>query len=167
MASSTVVKNFCDGSIVLKDGTGSPIDVTIRFDNADFSIDRLQEDLREVIAYQHRGVLSSVRHGQRFFPAFSFTCAMSEFTSASDNNAADAVLKNGAFASGVSTLGSSADVYTLDITIAVEGSNYGDSGDHTFTLEDCHCQIGWSDGDPATFSVSGTVFGAITGDLAV
>lgn len=167
MASSTVIKNLCDGTITLKDGTGTPIDVVIRFDNADFSIDRIQEDLREVVAYQHRGVLSSVRHTTRFFPTFSFSCAMSEFTSASDNNAADAILKNGAFASGVSTLGSSADVYTLDVVITVEGTNYGDSGDHTFTLEDAHCQIGWSDGDPATFSISGTVYGAITGDLAV
>jgi hypothetical protein len=76
-------------------------------------------------------------------------------------------LKNGAFASAVSTLGSSADVYTLDVVITVEGTNFGDSADATFTMEDCHLQVSWSDGDPATFSISGTCYGAITGDLAV
>jgi hypothetical protein len=167
MAASSVVKNMCDGSIQFKDGTGTPIVCTVRFDNADFSVDGLKAKLRETNAYQHRGVLSSVRHTTRTFPTFTMSVSMSEFTSAAANSVSDAILKNGAFASAVSTQGANADVYTLDVVITEEGTNFGDAADHTFTLEDCELSMGYAEGDPNTFSISGTCYGAITGDLAV
>jgi hypothetical protein len=156
-----------DGTITIKDGTGTPLSCTIRFDNGDFSIDGLKAKLRETNPYQHRGVLSSVRHTTRTFPTGTFTCSMSEFTSAAANSVSDAVLKNGAFAAAVSTLGANADVYTLDIQITEEGTNFGDAADHTFTLEDCEISMAYNQGDPNTFSLSFTVYGAVAGDLAI
>lgn len=167
MADSSVVKNLNNGSIAVEDGTGSPITVTVKFDNGDFSISGLKKKLQETVAYQSRGVLNSVRHTALTFPTFSFTCQMSEFTSATATNIADAILQNGAFAAGVSTLGTNADVYTLKVTITEEGTDFGDSADHTFALDDCELSIDYSEGDPNTFSISGTCYGAITGDLAV
>jgi hypothetical protein len=167
MPASTTVKNWRDGSLIVEDGTGTPIDVTVKFENGDFSISGLSDSLHEVVAYQSRGELSSIRRTARTFPTFSFTAQMSEFTSATDNSLADAIMKNGAFASAVSTLGASADVYTVKLTFRVEGTNFGDSADHSFTLDDCKCTIDFAEGDPNTFSVSGTVYGAIGGDLAI
>ena len=167
MAASNVVKNMCDGTITLKDGAGTPISVTVKFDNADFTISGLKAKLRETVAYQHRGVLSSVRHTARTFPQFSFSCSMSEFTAATAVSVSDAVLKNGSFSSAISTLGANADVYTLDLTIAEEGTNFGDSADHTFTIEDCELELTYTEGDPNGFSLSGICYGLITGDLAV
>ena len=167
MAASSVVKNLCDGTITLKDGTGTPITVTVRFDNADFTVSGLKAKLRETVAYQHRGVLSSVRHTARTFPQFSFSCSMSEFTAATAVSVSDAVLKNGAFAAAISTLGANADVYCLDLVVTEERTNFGDSADHTFTLEDCELELTYTEGDPNGFSLSGTCYGAITGDLAV
>ena len=167
MASSTVVKNFTDGLITLKDGTGTPISVDVKYDNGDFSISGLAQKLREVVAYQSRGVLNSVRHTNRSFPTFSFTAKMSEFTSATANSLSDAVRKKGAFTAGISTLGASADVWALDLTLTVEGTTFGDSSDHTFTLGSCQMTLDFSEGDPSQFSINGTVYGAITGDLAV
>ncbi len=167
MPASTVVKNFTDGSLIIADGTGTPIDVTVKFANGDFSISGLKKALRETVAYQSRGVLSSVRHTAQTFPTFSFSAQMSEFTSASDNSLADAVLKNGAFASAVSTLGANADVYTLNLTFRVEGTNFGDSADHSFTLGNCELSLDFAEGDPNTFTINGTVYGSITGDLAI
>lgn len=167
MASSNVIKNLQDGTIVIKDGTGTPISTgTIKFDNADFSLDRLKFKLQETVAYQHRGVLSYVRHTTRFFPTFTFSCAMSDFTNAAAGPLPDAVLKNGLFASAVSTLGASAAVMTYDVTVTEEGTNFGDSADHSFTLEDCELEMSYQQGDPNTFTCKGTVYGAITGDLA-
>lgn len=167
MPASTVIKNLNDGSLVIKDGTGTPIDVTIKFEDGNFSISGLAAKMNEVVAYQTRGAFSGLRHTARTFATFTFTAKMSEFTSATDNSLTDAILKNGAFNSGVSTSGANADVYTTDLVFSVEGTNFGDSSDHSFTLEDCYCTIDFSEGDPNTFSVSGTVYGAITGDLAV
>lgn len=165
MGASSIVKNMCDGTITLKDGTGTPISVTVKFDNADFTVSGLKAKLRETVAYQHRGVLSSVRHTARTFPTFSFSVSMSEFTALTAVSVSDAVLKNGAFSAAVSTLGANADVYTLDLTVSEEGTNFGDSADHTFTLEDCELEMTYTEGDPNTFSLSGTCYGAITGDL--
>jgi hypothetical protein len=86
----------------------------------------------------------------------------SENTSASANNIQDAILKKGAFSAAVSTYAASADVYTLDLVFTIEGSDFGDSGDHTRTYEDVECSIAFSEGEPNTFTVSGTVYGAIT-----
>ena len=167
MPASSVIKNMSDGTITLKDGTGTPLSCTIKFDNGDFSIDGLKAKLRETNPYQHRGVLSSVRHTTRTFPTGTFTCSMSEFTSAAANSVSDAVLKNGAFAAAISTLGANADVYTLDIQITEEGTNFGDAADHSFTLEDCECSLAYNQGDPNTFSLSFTVYGVVAGDLAI
>lgn len=167
MATSSIIKNMCDGTITFKDGSGTPISCQVRFDNADFSVDGLKAKLRETNAYQHRGVLSSVRHTTRTFPTFSMTCSMSNFTSAGADTVSDAILKNGAFASAVSTLGANADVFTLDVLIVEEGSDFGDSSDHSFGLEDCELSLSYAEGDPNTFSISGTVYGAVTGDLAI
>ena len=167
MPSSTVTKNFTDGSIALKDGTGSPIMVTGRFTTGDLNLSGLKAKMRETTGYETRGVLNSVRHTVRKFATISFTAHMSEFTSASANSLVDACLKNGAFAAAVSTLGANAEVYTLDVVITEEGTNFGDSADHTVTLEDVEFEVAFAEGDPNTFSFSGTVWGAITGDLAV
>lgn len=166
MAASTTVKNFCDGIVKFKDGTGTPIECTVKFDNANLSVSGLKYKLRNTTVYQHRGVKSSVRHTDRTFPTFTLTCSMSEFTSATANSVPDALLKNGAFASAVSTEGGNADVYQLDVVISEEGTNFGDSADHTFTLEDCECQLDYAQGDPNTFTVTGTCYGAVIGDLA-
>jgi len=167
MPASSVIKNMSDGTITLKDGTGTPLSVTVKFDNGDFSVDGLKAKLRETNPYQHRGVLSSVRHTTRTFPTGTFTCSMSEFTSATANSVSDAVLKNGAFAAAVSTLGANADVYTLDIVITEEGTTFGDSLDHSFTLEDCEISMAYNEGDPNTFSLSFTCYGVVAGDLAI
>lgn len=166
MPASTVVKNFTDGLLTLKDGTATPITCDVKFDNGDFSISGLSQKLREVVAYQSRGVLNSVRHTARTFPTFTFTCKMSEFTSLTANSISDALTKKGAFLAGVSTLGASADVWSLDVVLKIEGTNFGDSADHTFTMEDCVMTFDFGEGDPSQFSISGTVYGAITGDIA-
>lgn len=166
MALSTVVKNFTDGSIQLKDGTGTPITVTVQFSDGDFSASGFQEQMNEVVAYETRGVLNSVRHTVRKYITFSFTAQMSQFTNATAY-LSDAVLKNGAFSAAVSTLGTTADVYTLDVVFTVEGTNFGDSADHTFTLEDCHLSLDFAEGDPNKFTINGTCYGAVVGDLAM
>lgn len=162
MALSTVIKNFRDGTITLKDGTGTPLDVIVQFEDGDFNIAGLNQGNYEVTPYLDRGEFSSLRKTNRKFPAFSFTAKMTELSDATNENLLDMVMKSGAFAAAVSTLGASADVFTLDVVLAVEGSNYGDASDHTLTMEDCHLSIDFSEGDPNKFTVNGTVYGTIT-----
>jgi hypothetical protein len=161
------VKNFTDGTLTLTDASGTPISCTARFVNGDLSIDGLKAKLRDTTAYQSRGAITSVRHTTRKFVTGSFTCQLSEFSSASANDVTDACCKTGAFASGVSKLGTSAEVWAIDLTWVMEGTNYGDSGDHTLTIGSCECEVSLKEGDPNTVSVAFTSYGSISGNLAL
>ena len=162
MAISSVVKNFRDGTIVLSDGTGTPLTVTIQFENGDLSISGTNQGNYEHTKYLDRGELGSIRKTNRMFPTGSFTCQMTDLSDNTDRLIWDMVNKTGAFASAVSTLGATADLYTLKIVLTVEGNNFGDSNDHVLNLNDCRCSIDFAEGDPNSFTINFEVLGAIT-----
>ena len=163
MAISAVVKNFRDGTILIEDGTTpTPISVTVQYEAGDFSISGLSESNTEVTTYLDRGDLGSVRKTSRTFPTFSFSAHMTDLSDATNKTLWDAVNKTGAFASATSTLGTSSDVYSLKVTLTVEGTNFGDSADHTLVLTNCHLTIDFAEGDPNSFTLNGTVYGTLT-----
>jgi hypothetical protein len=162
MAQSTVIKNFRDGSLLFADNTGTPLTLAIQYEAGDFSIDNLNEGLVETTAYLDRGEFATLRKTNRVFPSFSFTAHMTDISDATDKLLYDLARKTGGFASAVSTLGANADAMTYKLTFTVEGTNFGDSADHTMVLNDCRITLSFSEGDPNSFSVSGIVYGAIT-----
>lgn len=163
MAISTVIKNFRDGTILVEDGTTpTALAVTVQFETGDFSGEGFSESQHEVTAYTDRGDFASLRKTVQTYPSFSFSCHMSDLHDATDKLIWNIINKTGAFSAAKSTLGTSADVYTVDITLSIEGTNYGDTADHSLKLEDCRCTIGLSEGDPNSFSISGVCYGTIT-----
>jgi hypothetical protein len=159
---STVIKNFRDGTLVFADNSGTPLTMPIVFEAGDFSIDNLNEGLVDTTAYLDRGEFATLRKTNRVFPSFSFTAHMTDLSDATDKLLYDLARKTGAFASAVSTLGANADAMTYKLTFTVEGTNFGDSADHTMVLNDCRITLSFSEGDPNSFSVAGIVYGAIT-----
>ena len=168
MAVSTVTKNWTAGSVTLRDGTSSPVSLALDFDNGDFSISGLAKSLREVSKYERRGSFQTAALAARTYPTGSFTAQMTQFSEASGTGTiADFILQQAAYSANVSTLGSGTALpYTIDIVFAVEGTNFGDSADHTFTLTDCRTTFDFSEGDPNAYSISFEVLGAVSGDLA-
>lgn len=162
MAVSSVVKNFRDGTILIEDGTGTPLAVTVQYEAGDFSITGLNQGNVEATTYLDRGELGSVRKTSRTFPTFSFSAHMTDLSDNTDKLLYDAVNKTGAFASAVSTGGTASDVYMLKVTLTIEGTNFGDSADHVMILNNCHLSIDFAEGDPNSFTLNGTVYGAIT-----
>jgi hypothetical protein len=168
MALSTVIKNFTDGSITIKDGTGTPLEITVALDEGNFTMSGLAAQLSEVAAYESRGSFSGLRHTTRTYPSGSFSAKVAEFSEDSTGTLADAILKQGTvWAAAVSTSGASADVYTVDLVFAMEGTDHGDSADATVTLEDCYCTIDFAEGDPNTFTITFTCYGSISGDITI
>jgi hypothetical protein len=160
---SSVVKNFRDGTITVSDGTTpTPLAVIVQYEAGDFSITGLTQGNLETTTYLDRGDLGSVRSTSRTFPTFSFTCHMTDLSDGTNKTIWDIVNKSAgsAFASAVSTLTGS-DVYALTVVLAVEGTNFGDATDHTLTLSNCRLSIDFSEGDPNSFSLNGTVYGSI------
>jgi hypothetical protein len=162
MAISSVVKNFRDGIILIEDGTGTPLAVTVQFEAGDFSLSGLNQGNVEATTYLDRGELGSVRKTSRTFPTFTFSAHMTDLSDATDKLIWDAVNKTGAFASAVSTGGTASDVYMLKVTLTIEGTNFGDSADHVLIMNNCHLAIDFAEGDPNSFTLNGTVYGAIT-----
>ena len=161
MAISSVVKNFRDGTILIEDGTGVPIDITVQFENGDFSLSGLN-GFKEVTTYMDRGDLGSVRHTTQSFPTGSFSAHLTDISDGTDNTLIDAARKQGSFASAVSTLGADAEVMTYKVTWTVEGTDHGDTAVHTIVCDDCYLSIDVSEGDPSSMSMSFTVYGAVT-----
>jgi hypothetical protein len=163
MPLSTSVKNFRNGTIVLADGSATPITLTVVYENGDFAVNGLMEGQTEVTMYLDRGAFGSLRK-TNFTPAtFSFTAQMTEISDATNKNILDAVMRSGAFAAGVSTLGAAADQpWTLNVTWTIEGTDSGDASDHIVAMTNCRLNASVAEGDPNTFTVNGTCYGTIT-----
>lgn len=164
MPISPIVKNFRDGTITLASGGGSPITLTVQYENGDFSLTGANSGAGsyEITKYLDRGDLGSVRRVGRSFPTGQFSAHLTELSDASNLTLWDAINRTGAFAAAVSTLGANADVYTLTVSLSIEGTTLGEVSDHTLVMNDCRCSIDVSEGDPDSFSISFEVLGTIT-----
>lgn len=162
MAASTIIKHFTDGSLVVKDGTGTPVTLSIPFTMGDFSLGGLTQALRATNVYETRGVLVGLRKGAKAFPTGSFSCMVADYSDASDRTLLDFLRKNASYSANISTTTALGDVYTVDLVFTVEGTDLGDSADHVITLEDCDCSMDLSEGEPNSLSVSFTVYGAVS-----
>ena len=168
--SGNIKTQFDGGTIVVADGTGTPLTATARFDNADFSISGLRAALRETTAIQGRGKLRSLRKTSRVFPSGSFSLQLAEFSETTVGTLNDMILGTSGtpFAARVSTTAGIGDVDTFDITFTMEGTDLDDAADHTLVLNDCEItSIDIAEGDPNTVTYSFTMYGDLGGDLAI
>jgi hypothetical protein len=163
MAASAVIKHLTDGTITLKDGTGSPVSLIVPFSVGDLSISGMETDTlgRTVNAYETRGVLNSLRRGARVYPTVSFSTQLADVTDATEKTLLDMVLKRASYGGNTSTTAATGDVYTLDVVFTVEGTNVGDTADHVITLEDVHFTADVAEGEPNTITLSGTIYGTV------
>lgn len=165
MAASTFAKTFRDGSLVITDNTGTPKSLTVPYENGDLSASGLGKGLRETNPIQSRGNLVTVRKGNRVFPQVTFSVIMTHFTSATQTSIIDCIEKTGDWTNAVSTLSKATaipgDADTRDLTFTVEGTT-PDSADHTCVMTKVELEYSFSEGDPNTVNVTGTIYGTIT-----
>ena len=159
------MKNFRDGQLSIADGAGSPATHTVSFEAGDFSISGLMSETSskqyDLATYMDRGDLASIRKTTQTFVSGSFTMHLVDLSDAGYSTAMDLILKRGSHASAVSTLGANADVYAVKLTLTIEGSDHGDSADHTIALDDCVCSVDVAEGDPGSISISFTCYGVV------
>jgi hypothetical protein len=163
MAISNVPKNFRDGTLLIEDGTGTPIAVTVQYEAGDFSGSGFREGQTAVEMILDRGSFHAARKTNFEPPTFGFTANFTDLSDGTEKTLFDAINKTGAFAGGVSTLGANAEVWALKFTWTIAGIIHGDAADHSLVLENCVCSIDIAEGSPNnTFSISGTTFGDVT-----
>lgn len=145
-----------DGTIEMSDATGSPISITVQYEDGDFQFSALEEGYYTVVVFKDRGVPYSARKTEIHDITWSFTAHATDFTDATEKTIMDTVRKAGAFAAGVSKLGANADVWALQVKFTVERSNYGGT-DNYVQIAKNRLRCGFSEGVPGKFAVEGTV----------
>ena len=161
MAIDSVVRHDCDGTIQLLDGTGTPVTLDVPFSQGDFSLSGLSKEQREVVAYQSRGTLHSIRLGDKTFPTVSFSAMLSNLTDATLTTALDFLRKAGSYSSNATQSTNSAEVFTVGMKLTIEGTDHGASKDDVITLTNVACTFDVGEGRPNTLTVNGTVYGTV------
>ena len=172
MARSGIVKTNVSGSIAFADGTGTPVTLTASFDRGDFVLSDAKEVLNEDVAIERRGRYINSAHGARVYPQVSFSCWADAFVGVTSAPGTELgyLMRSGQYTANVSTLGSGTSVpYAINITITIEGTDFGDSADATITLHDVQVSsfsfTEASEGNSLSFT--GIVRGEVDGDLAL
>jgi hypothetical protein len=162
MALSKIIKHAADGgTIVLKDGTGTPITLTLRYDGADLQLSGLSQYLREHTVYQNRGKIRSVRRGQVTIPRWSLSLEVADLSEATTGTVINWIHKVAPFASPalVSTI-DFGDVFGQTLFYTMEGTDLGDSADQTIELTKITIDdYDFTEGSPNKLMLRGSVYG--------
>lgn len=171
MAVDTLAFTTNSASVTFRDGTGTPITLTLTNDTT-VTVDGLAgRALNEIVQVQRRGKHYALAHGQRVYPTVTIEFihnGLKGATSAPGTPLEFATFQ-GIYSSNVSTVATGTrGVKTIDILLSLEATDYGGAADGSMILEDCYLQshTPYSDGEPSTYSMTFVVTGAITGDLA-
>jgi hypothetical protein len=163
MAFSTVPKAKKDGKLTFRDGTGSPVTLEVAYEEGNFSF---ETPLRDEVVVRDRGTISTVRKGDEQPITGSFNFYMRQFTDASNaGSIQDFITGTGFYNANVST-GTAGqpyvEHYAVDLTFEVEGTELGDTSDHTATFEKMVCSLSFAEGDPSAWTLSFNCYGALT-----
>lgn len=81
MALSDIIQTSRHGSVELRDGTGTPLTLTLRYDRGDFSVSGLSPDMCEIVTFAARHVHIGHAKGAPTYPTLSFSLFVTDYTS--------------------------------------------------------------------------------------
>lgn len=158
-----------DGTLTIKDNTGTPLSFVIPYTDGDFSLSGIVEDQSAVQSFKNRGRTYAIRKTEDQDLEFSFTCHCHALLG--DGTLAglyDVLAKKGVWASAVSTLPAAAgDAFTVSLTFTAERTNLGATTDSTTILKYCRLSGDFQEGVPSTLSFSGTAYSYSTDYLTI
>jgi hypothetical protein len=143
------------GSVVGKDATGTPIQISLTPGPGNFQIQGLEAGDVEGIPVYNRGTFLELVEGQD--KAYQFSIELMQdgkLTDGSSGKPLDLVLKQGTISAGVTT-DPGALVWTVDIVLTITRN----AVTSTMTLSTCRCTIDFSeDAGGNKLSLSGTCY---------
>ena len=159
MPESLIPKNMRDGTLRIYSGADS---YTVKYEQGNLN---LNIPGPSVSVYMDRGRFADAVHGT---PALrynqdqpmtgSFAAHMRDMPDASYVTLADFMARVGAFTSWTSTLGSSAEVPTVNLEWTIAGAIHGDAADKTVLLQYCWMTGAIAEGDPNTITMNFTSY---------
>ncbi len=158
MAYSTIKKTVRDLKITLADLAASH-SLELTFDG-ELEVTIPGDEVFETLDRGRRSTTApAIRYGDEQPMTFKFNGVLRDLSDASYITMESIIGNAGYFASTwVSTLGATAEVKTITITIDIEGTDHGDSADHQMVLKFCRGSGTITEGKPCMWSYSGTSF---------
>lgn len=158
VASTPVIP--ADGSLVLTDGTGSPVTLTVPYDNGNLKIDEIAEADNDVQAFRDRNGVYAVRKtGKKTSQKLTFTADLVGATDATVANLLDFIRRANKYSGNTSTLPTSAgDAYCMKVKWAFERTTFGASQDGYFEYKYAHLSASVEEGLPSKLNVSVEAF---------
>lgn len=161
--------------VTLSDGTGSPITYVLDQDRGTYTFDGIKPGLRNHTVVQRKGQMVAPVFTDRAPVSLSMEFLFDVFSKAAGGTILDYIFKDGAFSARIGTLNPSGSTdlkipFATDAIIVVEGTDYGDSADGTITVRDwIISSVSWNaaENEAITVSVTGEVWGAFEGDIAI
>lgn len=170
MAISTVVKTKRDGTLTISDAA-SAHSLTVAYEQGDFNLTIPGPTVNNFLDRGEIGAAPSLRYGDDAPMTFSFSAQLRDLADASYITLESIITNSGYFAStwvstNSNTDGDSGTTYTtttsrlktVTVLLTIEGTNRGDSTDHTISLPMCIITGSIAEGDPDTISISGTSY---------
>lgn len=161
MAESTVVKNARDGTIAIINGTRT---YTVSVEQGNLQVQGLNEGNYETTPIEDRGEWQGERRTKRKYPTFTFTAWMRDLVDGIDATLVGMCLRRGVHSTDVSSTGSTAEVYMVDVQWTVDGTTHGDAANHVDLMEDCRIEeVSFQEAeDKNIVTISGVCRGTVT-----
>lgn len=177
MTTGGVIKGSQDCRIVVTDGAALTWSSDNLFDG-NVSIGALNRKMRGITVAQARGRFIGARSADFEPITTSLTFHLANYsgsvTAAGSTNTAtpqDVFGRTGAWAAATSTLGAAyggSDVHAVNIEVILEGTDLGDSADHTITLLGCVPRVELAISTaPGTWTIPIQCMLGVSGDLSV
>lgn len=160
MAASTVVKVRRDGTLKLQDGAGSPVTLTIDYEDGNFTANNLAEDSDRIII-RDRGTIVGLRKGDDQVGSIGFSVHMREFSNQGAATLLDFCNGTASGSALTSTGGSGFEPFLCTVMMEIEGTDHGDNADATCNFLKVLLTCDFSEGDPNVLNVQGEVYGGI------
>ena len=166
MAISTVVKTRRDGTLTISDAAGAHT-LTVAYEAGDFSLSVPGPTVNNFLDRGEIGSAPSLRYGDDAPMTFSFTAQLRDISDATYITLESIILNSGQFASTwVSTnanteggaTATATRLKTVTLLWTIEGTERGDTADHSISLPFSILNGSLSEGDPNSISISGTSY---------
>lgn len=155
MPESTIIKTKQDGLVEILDGTSTVI-YTVAYEEGNFNLTVPGYSVQMILDRGRIGSTPSLRRGDDAPMTGSFSANLRDIYDAGYNTLMGIMTDN--VVTGTPTLGSTADVKTWHLRITFEGTNHGDSADHTVTCNHCRITGSVAEGDPTVLTCNFTSY---------
>jgi hypothetical protein len=146
-----------NGTLLLEDATGTPIALTVQYEDGDFAIDEMQAGYMETEILQDRGVDWTIVETKEQRLTATFTAYATDLADATEKTIPDACMKTGAFAAGVSVFGA-ARPWGIKCTYTQEQTNYGAGADSTIVLAKVRPLWAFAEAGTGKFTIKMMIF---------